>query len=64
MDQSNKAEDTREQPWKKWAKEELDARKKANKTEEGRKVQEERLKAYIRKNDEDESEAYDTNKAG
>jgi len=38
--------DARNQPWKEWIKEELEARKKADTTEEGRKAQEERIKAY------------------
>lgn len=57
-------EDTRAQPWQDWVKAELEARKKADETDEGRKKQEELAKAFIRKNDEDENEAYDTNKAG
>lgn len=38
--------DARSQPWKEWIKEELEARKKADTTEEGRRAQEERIKAY------------------
>ncbi|KAK4244752.1 hypothetical protein C7999DRAFT_34895 [Corynascus novoguineensis] len=64
MDNSEQQQDLRQQPWKDWVKQELQAREKAEETEEGRKALEEKAKAYIRKNDEDESEAYDTNKAG
>jgi hypothetical protein len=62
--EQQKPEDPRQQPWKNWVKEELEAREKAAETEEGRKALEEKAKAYIRKNDDEESEAYDTNKAG
>jgi hypothetical protein len=57
-------EDTRSQPWKDWVQDELDARKKADTTEAGRKKQENLAKAFIRKNDDDDEEAYDTNKSG
>ncbi|KAI4869536.1 hypothetical protein F4820DRAFT_406935 [Hypoxylon rubiginosum] len=62
------SKDTRSQPWKQWVQEELDARKRADKTEEGRKAQENRAKAYIRKtdDDDDDDEGYESprNKAG
>jgi len=65
MDSVNTQEDTRSQPWKDWVQEELEARKTADKTEEGRKKQEELAKAFMKKNDEEEDdEAYDSNKAG
>lgn len=58
---SNGEEDTRGQPWKLWVEEELEARKKADKTEEGRQAQEERTEAYNRRNKRPSSPA---NKAG
>ncbi|KAI1378293.1 hypothetical protein F4677DRAFT_412810 [Hypoxylon crocopeplum] len=60
------SKDARSQPWKQWVQEELDARKKADETEEGRKVLDERVKAYIRKNDGGDEEGYESprNKAG
>ncbi|KAJ2902098.1 hypothetical protein MKZ38_001007 [Zalerion maritima] len=58
-------EDTRSQPWKEWVEEELEARKEADATEEGRAAQEERVHAYMEGNH-DEDAAYESpaNKAG
>jgi len=67
MDHTNDStEVTRSQPWKEWVKEELEARKKADMTEEGRKAQEERVKAYTREHDDTELNAcaLNGNKAG
>ncbi|RYP03970.1 hypothetical protein DL765_010349 [Monosporascus sp. GIB2] len=66
MDPSqNGTEDTRSQPWKEWAEKELEARRKAEETEEGRKEQEAREQAYLR-NGKDDGQAYESpgNKAG
>jgi hypothetical protein len=54
-------EDPHQQPWNDWVKGELEAREKAAETEEGRKALEEKAKAYIQKNDDEETEAYDAN---
>lgn len=56
-------DDVRHQPWKEWAMEEIKARKEADTTAEGRKAQEERVRAFKNdgNNDGDESPA---NKAG
>ncbi|KAK0744938.1 hypothetical protein B0T21DRAFT_448026 [Apiosordaria backusii] len=56
-------EDLRKQPWREWIKEELEARKKADETEEGRKALEEKAKAYFQQNEECGSDGT-SNKAG
>lgn len=58
------AQDTRTQPWKQWVQQELDARKKADETEDGRKAQEDRVKAYIQKTDGGNEGEGSNNKAG
>ena len=39
-------DDSRKQPWKEWIQQEIGARKKADETEEGRRIQRERIRAY------------------
>ncbi|KAI9155596.1 hypothetical protein HJFPF1_08182 [Paramyrothecium foliicola] len=57
-------EDERTQPWKEWVEEELKARRDADKTEEGRRKLEERIKAYKARQKGTKSGGDGGNKAG
>ncbi len=63
MDPSS-GKDTRDQPWKAWVKEELEARKKADETEAGRREQEERVRAFEKDQQSSGTEPSVGNKAG